>query len=421
VKRITVIASGTRGDVQPAIALGVALRAAGYAVRLVASQSARDWIERHGLDAAPSAVDMEAVMAGPFGRAWVEQGHNQLKQQGLMRRLLEEHGAQLIRDAWEGARDADAVIGAFTSDPYAVTIGEKLDIPVLSMPLQPTLIATRDGRCMTSAPLPTRVSRLNALFGRFILEPFPWRLYGTLVNDFRREIGLAPQSSGENVAARRRMTVLHAISRHVMAIPDDWPASFHVTGYWFLGEGEAWQPPDDLAAFLADGPPPIGIGFGSMTAGDPEGTTRLLLEATEAAGQRAILLGGWAGLGTMDLPPGVHSLPSAPHDWLFPRLAAVVHHGGAGTTAAGFAAGIPAVVVPHMADQPYWGRKVAALGVGPRPVPRHRLTSERLASAIRTAVTDPEMRARAAALGARVRAEDGTGVALGIIRDVVRP
>jgi UDP:flavonoid glycosyltransferase YjiC (YdhE family) len=123
----------------------------------------------------------------------------------------------------------------------------------------------------------------------------------------------------------------------------------------------------------------------------------------------------------MDLPPGVHSLPSAPHDWLFPRLAAVVHHGGAGTTAAGFAAGIPAVVVPHMADQPYWGRKVAALGVGPRPVPRHRLTSERLASAIRTAVTDPEMRARAAALGARVRAEDGTGVALGIIRDVVRP
>ena len=418
-KRITMIASGTRGDVQPAIALGMALRSAGYAVRLVASRGMRDWIEDHGLEAAPSTVDMEAVMAGPFGRAWVEQGHDQLKQQRLMRDLVREHGPRLIRDAWDGARDADAVIGAFTSDPYAITIGEKLDIPVLSMPLQPTLIATRDGRCMTSAPLPRRVSRVNAWFGRFILEPFPWRLYGTLVNDFRREIGLGPQSSAQNVAARRRMTVLHAVSRQVMAIPEDWPASFHVTGYWFLDEGEAWQPPGDLSAFLADGPPPIGIGFGSMTAGDPEGTTRLLLEATRVAGQRAVLLGGWAGLGATDLPPGVISLRSAPHDWLFPRLAAVVHHGGAGTTAAGFAAGIPTVVVPHMADQPFWGRKVASLGVGPDPVPRHRLTTERLAAAIRSAVTDPVMRRHATALAARIRAEDGVAVATRIVRDVV--
>lgn len=419
--RLTIIANGTRGDAQPAIAVGRALLDAGYAVRVLAAGGFREWIEAHGLEAAPSAVDMEALMRSERGRRWVERGRNPLAEVRVMRELLDEHGPQLVREGWEAADGADAVLSSFTSDAYAVTIGEGRDIPVISLLLQPAMIATCDGRAMPGAPLPGRVSRLNAAFGRLVIEPFPWRLYGRATNALRRELGLAPQTGAQNVAARRRMTVLHGVSRHVLPRAADWPAGFHVTGYWFLGGGGAWQPPDELTAFLDAGPPPVAIGFGSMTSSDPAAMADLVVAAARASGRRAILLTGWAQLGGASLGPDVLGLPAAPHDWLYPRVAAAVHHGGAGTTAAALAAGTPNVIVPHMADQPYWGRRVAALGVGPRPIPRHRLTVERLAAVIWQAAEDEALRRRAAELGARIRAEEGLAEAVTRIREVVAP
>lgn len=267
--RLTIIANGTRGDVQPAIAVGRALLDAGYAVRVLAAAGFREWIEAHGLETAPSAIDMEAVMRSERGRRWVERGRNPLAEVRVMRELLDQHGPQLVREGWEAADGADAVLSSFTSDAYAVTIGEGRDIPVVSLLLQPAMIATRDGRAMPGAPRPDRVSRLNAAFGRLVIEPFPWRLYGRATNALRRDLGLAPQTGAQNVAARRRMTVLHGVSRHVLPRAADWPAGYHVTGYWFLGEGGAWHPPTELAAFLDAGPPPVAIGFGSMTSSAP--------------------------------------------------------------------------------------------------------------------------------------------------------
>ena len=419
--RLAIIANGTRGDVQPAIAVGRALLRAGYAVRVLAASGFRDWIESHGLEAAPSSMDMEAVMNSERGRRWVEQGHDQLAQVRVMRELIDEHGPQLVREAWEATDGVDGVLSSFTSDAYAVTLGEGRDIPVISMLLQPAMIATRDGRAMPGAPLPDRVSRINSAFGRLVIEPFPWRLYGGATNAFRRELGFAPQTGTQNAAARRRMTVLHGVSRHVLPRAEDWPARYHVTGYWFLGEGGEWRPPDELAAFLAAGAPPVSIGFGSMTSSAPDAMAGIVVAAARASGRRAILLTGWAQMGSGDLGPDVLQLAGAPHDWLYPRVAAAVHHGGAGTTAAAFAAGTPNVIVPHMADQPYWGRRVAALGVGPRPIPRHRLTLDGLAGAIGTAVDDQALRHRAAELGARIRNEDGLGEAVARIRELVAP
>lgn len=418
-RRITIIASGTRGDVQPAIALGTALHAAGYAVRVLAGSGFRAWIEGHGLEAAPSQVDMEALMSSDDGRAWVAHGHSPRAQLRLMRRLLDRFAAQLVTEAWEASQDADAIVGSFTSDAYALAIGEKLGVPVLSMPLQPVLVATRDGRSAVNALRPDRVSRLNDWFGRVFIEPFPWLLYGKHVNEFRRRIGLPTVGLRQDVRARRGMTILHAVSRHVMPRPSDWPASFHVTGYWFLDDAREWQPPAGLIEFLDAGPPPVCIGFGSMTGHEPAGTTSLVVDAVRRSGQRAVLLAGWAGLGSEKAGGDVFVLAEAPHAWLFPRMATVVHHGGAGTTAAGLAAGVPTVVIPHFADQPYWGRRVHALGVGPRPLPRHRLTAAGLGEAIREAVTDAAMRRRAATLGARIRDEDGLADAVAIIRQVV--
>ena len=143
--------------------------------------------------------------------------------------------------------------------------------------------------------------------------------------------------------------------------------------------------------------------------------TRLLSEAVERAGQRAVLLSGWAGIGKIDLPARVFVLDSAPHDWLFPRMAVLVHHGGAGTTAAGFRAGLPAVLVPHLGDQPFWGERVEALGVGPKAIPRPDLTADRLAAAIEQAISDPDMKQRSIQLARKIRAENGVETAVGLI------
>jgi UDP:flavonoid glycosyltransferase YjiC (YdhE family) len=165
--------------------------------------------------------------------------------------------------------------------------------------------------------------------------------------------------------------------------------------------------------FLAAGLPPVYIGFGSMTARDPRELTNIAVEALRAAGQRGVLLSGWAGLGTdSEVPDHVCVVTDVPHAWLFPRVAAVVHHGGAGTTAAGLRAGVPTIVTPVGGDQPFWGARVARLGAGPPPIPPRELTAARLAAAIRTATADVGMRRRAAALGERIRAEDGVGGAV---------
>jgi UDP:flavonoid glycosyltransferase YjiC (YdhE family) len=419
--RITLIASGTRGDVQPSIAVGVGLRDAGYRVRVLAGSSFRGWIESRGLEAAPSRVDMQAVMASPAGRAWVQSGHKPLQQQRLMKAIVADVGDDLIRDAAEAAADADLLLSGFTSDAYALAIGEHRGIPVASLPLQPTMLRTRDGRAMTVAPMGDRVSRLNALFGRLILEPVGWRMYGEAVNRFRRSLGLQAQTAADHLVDRRRMPMLHGVSRHVLPLPADWPSSCHVTGYWFLDEDAGWAPSPAVEAFLADGPAPVSIGFGSMTGGDPAETAALVLEAVRLAGVRAVLLSGWGGFDAAALPPSVLVLDEAPHAWLFPRVAAVVHHGGAGPNAAAFRAGVPQVVVPHMADQPYWGRRVVALGAGPRPLPRHKLTAEGLAAALRAATGDAAMRARAGELATAIRAEDGVAEAVRLVRGIVAP
>jgi UDP:flavonoid glycosyltransferase YjiC (YdhE family) len=315
------------------------------------------------------------------------------------------------------------VITSFTSDPYGVSITEKLGIKQISALMQPALVATRDGRSISGgAPIPNGESVINYLVSKLIVEPLPWRLVGQSANRFRREVlSLPPQTPAENTAARRRLLTLHGYSPHVVPPPADWPSSFHVTGYWFLDEQTNWQPPADLLVFLKAGSPPVYVGFGSMTGRDPEGLTQLVVEAIEQSNQRAVLLSGWVGLGRRPLPDSIFCLESAPHNWLFPRMAAIVHHGGAGTTGEGLRAGVPAVIVPHLGDQLFWGRRVATLGVGPKPIPRPKLTAERLAAAIHTAVTDNKIRQHAANLGEKIRAERGVEMAVELINQYLKP
>jgi len=173
--------------------------------------------------------------------------------------------------------------------------------------------------------------------------------------------------------------------------------------------------PSDLLDFLASGPAPVYVGFGSMNARNPKEMTETILKALARSKQRAILLTGWGGISNADLSDEVFQIDAVPHDWLFPQMAAVVHHGGAGTMAASLRAGVPSVIIPFFGDQPFWGRRFFTLGVIPKPIPQQRLSVERLAIAIQTAIGDKGMRSRVAALSKKIRAENGTARAVDIM------
>jgi UDP:flavonoid glycosyltransferase YjiC (YdhE family) len=208
---------------------------------------------------------------------------------------------------------------------------------------------------------------------------------------------------------------VYGFSPSVIPKPADWGKNIQVTGYWFLDSESDWTPPTTLETFLQNGSPPLYIGFGSMTNRKPEETTDLVIQALAHTRQRAIIASGWSGMSKANLPDTVFMVESIPHAWLFPRVAAVVHHGGAGTTAAGLRAGIPSIITPFFGDQPFWGQRVADLGVGTQPIPRKKLTVDLLAQAIQTVVTDQPMRQRAAELGTHIRAEDGIGRVIEIV------
>jgi sterol 3beta-glucosyltransferase len=210
----------------------------------------------------------------------------------------------------------------------------------------------------------------------------------------------------------RPVPQLYGFSSHVLPIPADWPDSVTATGYWFLDQPTTWQPDPLLKQFLADGPAPVYFGFGSMANNDSARATATIVEAIRRADVRAVLATGVGGL-TLDTPtPNVFLLKEAPHDWLFPQMAAIVHHGGAGTTGAAFRAGKPQLICPFFGDQPFWGRRVAALGVGPQPIKQKNLTTDQLTEALITLTVDQTLRERADALGAAIRAEDGVAGAV---------
>jgi UDP:flavonoid glycosyltransferase YjiC (YdhE family) len=206
--------------------------------------------------------------------------------------------------------------------------------------------------------------------------------------------------------------VMYGFSPRVFEPPPDWPGYVRTTGYWFLDRPPGWQSSKQLEDFLVAGDTPVYVGFGSMNSRDPQSTTQLVCQALERAERRGVLLTGMGDLQKADLPEHVYTADSLPHDWLFEHVSAVVHHGGAGTTAAGIRAGRPTVCVPHMGDQYFWARRVRTLGVGPAYIPRKHLTIECLARAIQTATTDAHMIERARAIGEHIRSEDGVTAAV---------
>jgi sterol 3beta-glucosyltransferase len=415
--RISILTLGTRGDVQPYLALGIGLAEAGHEITLGTSVDFEDLVQGRGLRFVPFELSIRGLVASPDGRAAFESPRAAMR----LRRKVVPLMPRLLDDAWAAARHAQAIL-FHPKILNGLDIAEKLRVPAIMAFYLPALSPTRafpapfvPGPASWGGPL-NRAS--HHLFLRLLTAP-----YHRLTNRWRAEVlQLPPRRFWTEVAQRYGGSVpkLYGFSRHLVPIPADWDESANVTGHWFLDESTAWQPPPQLAEFLASGPAPVCIGFGSIAARDPEQTTRLVLEAVRLSGRRAVMVGGWGGLCPRQIPGHIHFLESAPYQHLFPHATAVVHHGGAGSTTEGLRAGMPTVVCPFFGDQPFWGRRVHALGAGPPPLPQKHLTAQALAKAIRTATTNPEMRHRAAVLGERIRAENGVGRAVQIVNNVLK-
>jgi UDP:flavonoid glycosyltransferase YjiC (YdhE family) len=345
--------------------------------------------------------------------------------------MVEANSIGFIRDAWQACQDAQVIFSCTNALVAAMALAEKMQCPLYCAGLKP-LTPTRFHASVRLPPLPVPLRSLGPLGYNWLTH---WLFLQTrhqlarllMLPAYQRALDLPPRPSWPSMkSSQQGPSFLYGYSRHVVPRPPDWSARNHVTGYWFLDRSADWRPSSHLVDFLASGPAPVYVGFGSMREQDAAELTQIVVEALRRARQRGVLLTGQAGLGAGKLPDEIFAVEAIPHDWLFPRMAAVVHHGGAGTTAAGLRAGLPSVIVPFKYDQPFWGRRVWELGVGPRPIPRRHLSVERLADAITAAVSDKEMRRRAQALGERIRQEDGVANAVEAFEDhcrahVVRP
>jgi len=413
--KITIFAAGSRGDIQPCIVLSRGLQQAGYRVCLAAPEDFAGFIQKHNVSFFPLRGDVQQIMASDKGRKFMETGGaNPIKSIRAVRTMITPVVMKMAEDAYIACRNADAMICLGVFSAFGQSIAEALSIPIINV--EPTPLLPTRSFPAPSWPIQRDLGGLhNYLSGMAMLQVL-WLWYSPFVNDFRQRLGLSTYTAASFYRALRSTPMLSAYSPSIIPPPADWPDSVHVTGYFFLDTTGDWQPSSELEAFLEAGDPPVYIGFGSMAGRNPEQLTRLIMEALTKSGQRGLLLTGWGGMRTELVPDNVFVVDSAPHSWLFPRMAAVVHHGGAGTTAEGLRAGVPTLLVPFVLDQPFWGARIKALGLGPNPIPQKNLTANRLAHAIRIAVTDSGMRQRASLCGEAIRAENGLSNAVKIIQ-----
>ena len=411
--RITILTFGTRGDVQPFVALARGLRERGHTVRIAAPENFQTFIEGHGFDFHAISGDVEELISAPAIEQAIKGGtiRNLPKLVRMGRGMMEG----IYERSWEASQEADLLI-LHPKTLLALDCAEALDIPAILTAFQPFTPTGAFPLC--GLDLPHLGSVLNR--ATYSLMSLQGLFYGSMRNAFRKSLmGLGPASRWTHPMMRggRHMPTLYAYSEAAVPRPDDWPAEVQVTGYWFLDD-ETWAPEDDLRRFLDAGEPPVYVGFGSMPW-DSERNTEIVMGALKLWGGRALIGRGWGGVAPDELPAHVHAIDHAPHNILLPLTSAVVHHGGAGTTAAGLRAGLPTLICPYAADQPFWRRRMHAIGVGPFSPNMKKLSADRLAGFLDDLVSNREYRAAAERVAGRIRSENGVETAVGIVEKVL--
>ena len=410
--RCTLIGVGSRGDVQPLLALGAGLRAAGLRVRLATHRDFESMVLGAGLEFAPVEGHSAHFSAGPAGRAFRDRVGDATRFRQFVDNYLGLFLQRMFRDTWAAAEDADIVLSWV---PGATSIAERLRVPVFVVGLTPALhLPTSAFPNPFHAPSTPGSPAANRRTWRLALPTL--QIGQRQLDDWRtRTLGLEPLPWRRQVRELRRLPHLLGYSTSVLPRPVDWAPWIHVPGYWFFDHSGPFTPAPELARFLDGGDPPIVIGFSSQVSGNAAELTRVVVESVTQAGARAILVSGYGGLTGVELPETILPVSHVPYDWLFPRIRGVVHQGGAGSTAAAMRAGVPNLAVTFGFDQGLWGHRIHALGVGPAPLPAATLTTEALTRALRELISNDAMRARARSLAERLGAEDGIGAAVAIV------
>lgn len=390
---------GTRGDVQPFIALAQGLMRAGHCVTLASHPVMQPLVETNGVDFAP--IGPEINLAQEVADIRLRSRNAAV---GLVRGM--RFGLDLVARSHDDiltlARRSDLVVISAQS-AAGKNEADLLDLPYLSVTLMPWAIPWDD---------PDRPMLQRAVYGA--IDGLVAQITTRPLNRIRRQQGLPPV--GKEGFGAQHLNLI-PVSPAVFPPNPHWETRHQVVGFWFVDEPGGWQPPEDLMVFLRSGEPPLLISLGAMSLGSKDAlkTASLFVQAVGQAGVRAVIQGWETGLQQLDLPVDIYAAGDLPHNWLLLHCAGIVHHGGFGTTSAGMRAGIPALVIPHIADQFYWGQRVFELGVGPRPIRRTQLDVRGLAVALRVLVHDSQLRAAAADLGAQIRAEPGVGQAIRLI------
>jgi UDP:flavonoid glycosyltransferase YjiC (YdhE family) len=405
---ITILALGSRGDIQPCATLGNGLKAAGHQVRFITFENFATLVAENGLDFHPIQGDAQALVANA--------GADMLALIRSFSSLAKDYARDLSAPYLS---ETDLIINQLPGGMYGFDLAEKFGVPMILAAVIP-LARTQAFPFMGFPRLPLPgYNKATYYLG----EQIVWQVYRAVINRWRKQtlkLPPLPLTGYFGQLGTRQIPILNGFSQYVVQRPADWGEDIHVTGYWFP-EDKRWQPPADLQAFIEAGSSPVFIGFGSMPIKNPQQSTQIILKALKQSGQRGILATGWGKLGNQALPDDVFKIDYAPYSWLFPRMAMVIHHGGSGTTAIGLRSGIPSCVVSFLFDQFYWGERIAELGAGPKPIRHKKLTVERLEEAIRLGISNSQIRLKAAELSQKIRAENGIENAVRVIEQIRRP
>ena len=405
---ITILTYGSRGDVQPFLPLSVGLMARGHSVKLAAPRRFHGLVEEYGINFVSLAGEPDEL-----SRQMNNAGFNSLRMIRVFMRHAIEIGAEVSLQVEEVCRDADLIIHTFAHAVGAHTLAHEMNIPDIHIQTFPMFTPTGDYPNVTLPDFKLRtLNRLTHIFSQKIA----WWISVFGYEQVRRHAGLPKRKLyfpfDENPLHAPTL-ILCAWSPSVLPPSSDWAPNVHVTGYFFFDTNNSCRPPIEIQNFLDAGDPPVCISFGSMINRDAEKIDRVVRDALRQSGQRGIVLSGW---GKVNRPSSNDLLyfEAVPHDWLLPHCKMVIHHGGAGTTSAGLRAGIPNIVVPFTADQPFWGNRVYAIGAGPKPILVKNLSVEKLTHAILEA-EENSLCKRAQVIGQRIRSEIGVSDASGMI------
>lgn len=409
---ITILTYGSRGDVQPFLPLSLGLMARGHSVKFAAPSRFKTLVEGYGIQFVPLAGEPEEL-----SRQMNNAGFNPV---AMIRDFMQhaiEIGADVIRQVEEASKNADLIIHTFAHAVGAHTLAREMHIPDIHIQTFPMFTPTGDYPNVT---LPDFKLRILNRFTHLISQKIAWWISVFGYEQVRRRGGLPKRKlyfPFDDDPLRPPTPILCAWSPSLLPPSSDWNSNVHVTGYYFLDLNISYQPSAELQDFLEAGDLPVCISFGSMVNRNAEKIDRIVRESLTRSGQRGIILSGW---GRVNQPSskGLLYLDEAPHDWLLPRCRMVIHHGGAGTTSAGLRAGIPNIVIPFTADQPFWGRRVHAVGAGPKPILVRNLAVEKLMQVI-VDVEGDDARKRAQDIGQRIRSEDGVRRAVELIESHV--